>query len=225
MDTRTSPFRLRIERVARRAGTARPRRRAGAVERPAPVRIPARALAGPAVALGLHRLDGHAGRHADRAALFADSRYWVQAEAELAGSGIELVKIPTGTSTAPCRLAGRAAAGRRDASASTAACWAWPRRSAAGARSTRAGVALRTDFDVLADVWPERPGLPDAPRLRAPRAAGAAGARRQAGAGARGDGARTARRTTSSRPSTTSPGCSTCAAPTSASTRCSSPTR
>ena len=31
----------------------------------------------------------------DRAALFADSRYWVQAERELAGSGIELVRIPT----------------------------------------------------------------------------------------------------------------------------------
>ena len=28
-----------------------------------------------------------------RAALFADSRYWTQAENELAGSGIELVKI------------------------------------------------------------------------------------------------------------------------------------
>ncbi|MFN8897926.1 MAG: aminopeptidase P family N-terminal domain-containing protein, partial [Pseudomonadota bacterium] len=35
---------------------------------------------------------------ADKAALFADSRYWVQAEAELAGSGIELVRIPTGAS-------------------------------------------------------------------------------------------------------------------------------
>ena len=31
----------------------------------------------------------------DKAALFADSRYWVQAERELAGSGIELVKTPT----------------------------------------------------------------------------------------------------------------------------------
>ena len=28
----------------------------------------------------------------ERAALFADSRYWVQAERQLAGSGIELVK-------------------------------------------------------------------------------------------------------------------------------------
>ncbi|MDE2275872.1 MAG: aminopeptidase P family N-terminal domain-containing protein, partial [Burkholderiales bacterium] len=35
---------------------------------------------------------------ADRAALFADSRYWVQAEAELAPGGIELVKIESGSS-------------------------------------------------------------------------------------------------------------------------------
>ena len=33
---------------------------------------------------------------ADRAALFADARYWVQAEAELVGTGIELVKITSG---------------------------------------------------------------------------------------------------------------------------------
>ncbi|HET6598949.1 MAG TPA: aminopeptidase P family N-terminal domain-containing protein, partial [Burkholderiaceae bacterium] len=32
----------------------------------------------------------------DAAALFADSRYWVQAEAQLAGTGIELVKIGAG---------------------------------------------------------------------------------------------------------------------------------
>ena len=36
----------------------------------------------------------------DRAVLFADSRYWVQAEAELAGTGIDLVKIATGNATA-----------------------------------------------------------------------------------------------------------------------------
>jgi Xaa-Pro aminopeptidase len=33
-----------------------------------------------------------------QAALFADSRYWVQAEVELAGSGVELVKINSGAS-------------------------------------------------------------------------------------------------------------------------------
>ena len=35
----------------------------------------------------------------EHAALFADSRYWTQAEHELRGSGVELVKIPTGAAT------------------------------------------------------------------------------------------------------------------------------
>ncbi|HET7526129.1 MAG TPA: aminopeptidase P family N-terminal domain-containing protein, partial [Burkholderiaceae bacterium] len=35
----------------------------------------------------------------DRAALFADSRYWVQAEGELIGSGIDLEKVPAGAPT------------------------------------------------------------------------------------------------------------------------------
>ncbi|HRH89904.1 MAG TPA: aminopeptidase P family N-terminal domain-containing protein, partial [Rubrivivax sp.] len=39
---------------------------------------------------------------ARRAALFADSRYWVQADAQLAGSGIELVRI--GTAASPAHL-------------------------------------------------------------------------------------------------------------------------
>lgn len=39
---------------------------------------------------------------AQRAALFVDSRYWVQAEAELAGSGIELERIHS--ATAPAHL-------------------------------------------------------------------------------------------------------------------------
>jgi hypothetical protein len=46
------------------------------------------------MAIGVHRLDGHADRHARSAALFTDSRYWVQAETELAGNGIDLEKIP-----------------------------------------------------------------------------------------------------------------------------------
>src|SRR5438105_1731566 len=35
----------------------------------------------------------------DQAALFADSRYWAQAEAQLAGSGIQLEKMNSGAST------------------------------------------------------------------------------------------------------------------------------
>ena len=70
----------------------------------------------------------------DEAALFADSRYWVQAEAELAGSGIELVKIPTGTATHHVDWLAARGEGRRDGRASTAACSAWPRRSSCAPR-------------------------------------------------------------------------------------------
>jgi len=54
------------------------------------------------------------------AALFADSRYWVQAEVELAGTGIDLVRIPTGT---------------WPPSPSTARCWAWRRHRRCARRS------------------------------------------------------------------------------------------
>ena len=43
---------------------------------------------------------------ARKAALFADSRYWQQAESELAGSGIDLVKIPNALQRAAPRVAG-----------------------------------------------------------------------------------------------------------------------
>src|SRR5512134_4143782 len=98
----------------------------------------------------------------EEAALFADSRYWVQAEAELAGTGIDLVKIPTGTATHHLDwLATHVSAGQTvgvDGSVLGLA-------SAQALQGTlaKAQVKLRTDFDVLDAVWPERPGLPGAP--------------------------------------------------------------
>ena len=96
------------------------------------------------------------------AALFADSRYWVQAEAELAGSGIALVKIPTGTAAHHVQwLATHVAAGATvgvDGHVLGLAA-ATQLRTVLDA----AGVLLRTDVDVFESVWPERPGLPAAP--------------------------------------------------------------
>ncbi len=98
----------------------------------------------------------------DKAAVFADSRYWVQAEAELAGTGVDLVKIPTGTATHHvtwlCEQVSRGGTVAVDAQVLGLAA-AQALRTALDA----AGVRLRTDADLLQAAWPERPALPTEP--------------------------------------------------------------
>ena len=100
MDTRTSPIRLRIAQLREVLA------RAGVHALLVPSADPHLSEYLPGRWQGREWLSGFTGSMgtlvvaADRAALFADSRYWVQAEAELAGTGIELVKIPTGHSAA-----------------------------------------------------------------------------------------------------------------------------
>ncbi|MBX3622794.1 MAG: aminopeptidase P family protein [Rhizobacter sp.] len=161
MDTRTSPIRLRLERVREAL------QQQGLAAVLVPSSDPHLSEYLPERWQGRQWLSGFTGSMGtlvvslDRAALFADSRYWVQAEAEIAGTGIELVKIPTGTATHHLDwLATQVPAGQTvgvDGSVLGL--------GAAQALKTRlapAGVKLRTDFDVLAAVWPERPGLPEA---------------------------------------------------------------
>src|SRR5437870_11351927 len=99
MDTRTSPFRLRIEQVQAAL------KRRGLQALLVPSSDPHLSEYLPERWQGREWLSGFTGSMAtlvvthERAALFADSRYWGQAELELAGSGIELVKIPTGAAT------------------------------------------------------------------------------------------------------------------------------
>jgi Xaa-Pro aminopeptidase len=97
----------------------------------------------------------------EQAAVFADSRYWVQAEVELAGTGVDLVKIPTGTAThhvtwltEQVRPGGTVAV---DAQVLGLAA-AQQLRAAMDA----AGIRLKTDTDLLQAAWPERPALPTA---------------------------------------------------------------
>ena len=116
--------------------------------------------------------------HAERAALFADSRYWVQAEAELQGTGIELVQDPRRQRQRTTRLAGRAGAARRQTSAVDGQVLGLAAAQALKARLDAAGIVLRTDLDVLDAIWPDRPpcrarrSTPTARRMR--RAARAA---------------------------------------------------
>jgi Xaa-Pro aminopeptidase len=162
MDTRTSPHRLRIEKV----------RDALKANELAAVLVPS---SDPHLSeylperwQGRQWLSGFTGSMGTlavtiaKAALFADSRYWEQAALELAGSGIELVKIPSGAATHHVEwLATNVARGSSvgvDGSVLGLAA-AQQLRS----RLEQAGVQLRTDFDVIEHVWPDRPGLPAQP--------------------------------------------------------------
>jgi len=162
MDTRTSPARLRIEQIQdalRDAGCA-------AVVIPSsdphlseylPERWQARQWA-----------SGFTGSMAtlivttERAALFADSRYWVQAEAQLAGSGIEMVRIPTPPGAQHidwlCENVPRGSAVAVDGSVFGLAAAAQLRQAL-----ERCGVELRSDVDIVAAAWPDRPPMPSAP--------------------------------------------------------------
>ncbi len=98
----------------------------------------------------------------DRAVLFADSRYWTQAETELAGTGVELVRIPTGAAVHHVDwLAEQLPAG-----ATVAVDGAVLGLAAAQQLEqalTLRGIVLRSEVDLLDEAWPDRPGLPEAP--------------------------------------------------------------
>jgi Xaa-Pro aminopeptidase len=99
---------------------------------------------------------------ADDARLFADSRYWDQAERELAGSGIALEKIPTGTAAAHVDwLAANVRAG--SSVAVDGQVLGLAAAQALQAALEKPGVRLRTDLDLVDAAWPERPTLPSAP--------------------------------------------------------------
>ncbi|OYU43746.1 MAG: Xaa-Pro aminopeptidase, partial [Burkholderiales bacterium PBB4] len=98
----------------------------------------------------------------EKAALFADSRYWSQAEAELRGTGIALEKIPTGAGTQHhdwlARHCGKGATVLVDGQVLGLAA-----EKALRAALAAAGATLRTDVDVFTEVWADRPGLPSNP--------------------------------------------------------------
>ncbi|MDN7859427.1 aminopeptidase P family protein [Burkholderia cepacia] len=96
----------------------------------------------------------------DFAGLWVDSRYWVQADAELAGTGVQLMKMTGGQQSAPHVdwLAQNVAAGKT-VGVDGAVLGVAAARGLTAALNAR-GIALRTDLDLLDAIWPERPGLP-----------------------------------------------------------------
>ncbi|HEY6134223.1 MAG TPA: aminopeptidase P family protein [Rubrivivax sp.] len=178
MDTRTSPYRLRIDRLRE----VLEREQVHALLVPSadphlseylPERWQAREwLSGFTGSMGTLVVT------VDRAALFADSRYWTQAEAELAGSGIDLVKVPTPNASFHIDwLAQQVPAGRTVAVDGQVLGLAAAQALKAGL--ARANVLLRTELDLVDAVWLDRPDLPTQPvyEHRAPQAPLARGAK------------------------------------------------
>ena len=95
----------------------------------------------------------------EHAALFTDSRYWSQAQAELQGSGIELEKIPTTAATYHtdwlARHSGKGAVVMVDGQVLALAA-----EKALRAALDAVGATLRTDIDLFDSIWDTRPALP-----------------------------------------------------------------
>ncbi len=161
MDTRTAPQALRIERV-RDALRAQ-----GAHAALVPSADPHLSEYLPERWQGREWLSGFTGSMGtlvvtlDRAALFADSRYWSQAERELAGTGIELVKIPTGAATHYIEwIVEQLQAGQTLAVDGQVLGLALAQQLRLA--MAQAGLKIRSDLDVVQAAWEGRPGLPTA---------------------------------------------------------------
>jgi Xaa-Pro aminopeptidase len=128
---------------------------------------------------------------ADFAGLFADSRYWIQAERELAGSGIALMKTPAAASALHVQwLAENVREGGTVAVDGTVLALSAQRALLAAFQARR--LELKLDVDLIGEVWRDRTPRPQGtifehamPHAVMPRAAKLAAVReamRRAGA-------------------------------------------
>ncbi|WP_433736305.1 aminopeptidase P family protein [Pseudomonas putida] len=97
----------------------------------------------------------------DFAGVWADSRYWEQATKELKGSGIELVKLQPGQPSPLDWLAEQTPEG--GVVAVDGAVMAVASARTLGSKLQERGARLRTDIDLLNEVWSDRPILPNEP--------------------------------------------------------------
>jgi len=96
------------------------------------------------------------------AGVWADSRYWVQADAQLAGTGITLMKIGGAASAAHIDWLAQSVRTGGTVSVDGAVLSLASARALQTAFVAKA-IALRTEPDLLDAIWPDRPGLPTRP--------------------------------------------------------------
>ena len=95
----------------------------------------------------------------DFAGVWTDGRYYTQAEQELAGTEIRLMKIPSGASLLHIDwLADNLDEGQTVAVDARVLGLAVARLL--GDALAARGIQLRTDLDLLDEIWSDRPGLP-----------------------------------------------------------------
>lgn len=99
---------------------------------------------------------------ADFAGLWVDSRYWSQAEKELAATGVQMMKIATATATLHIDwLASNLHAGQSVGVDGAVLGLATARVLEQALLAN--GIRLDTHQDLLQEIWPDRPNLPQAP--------------------------------------------------------------
>ena len=98
----------------------------------------------------------------DAAGVWVDSRYWTQAEVQLAGTGVDLMKLPGTASLAHVDWLATTLK-RGDTVAVDGTVLALAAGRALEAALTAKGIRVRTDLDILSEIWPDRASLPIPP--------------------------------------------------------------
>ncbi len=98
----------------------------------------------------------------DFAGVWADSRYWTQAETELAGSGIVLMKITSGVSIQHIDWLALSLAAGQTVAVDGAVLGLSTARALQQAMDSKS-IRLRTEIDLLNNIWDDRPSLPTPP--------------------------------------------------------------
>ena len=99
---------------------------------------------------------------ADFAGVWTDGRYYTQAETELAGTEIRLMKIPSGASLLHIDWLAETMRPGQTVAVDARVLGLAVARLLEDALKAR-GVKLRTDLDLLDEIWADRPGLPPEP--------------------------------------------------------------
>ncbi len=98
----------------------------------------------------------------DFAGLWVDGRYWVQAEAQLSGTGIEMMKIMVGQGNAHIDWLAENLPDQARVGVDGTVLGLTGARALSDALSPR-GIVLRADLDLLSAIWPDRPAPPTGP--------------------------------------------------------------